>query len=76
MHDPHGVHDKWGPGTRIPAILISPAFKYSRVDHSSHDTTSIIATLEHRFDIAPVGGRDRRVLDLTSAINLGLYNGR
>ncbi|HEY1962718.1 MAG TPA: alkaline phosphatase family protein [Rhizomicrobium sp.] len=76
MHDPHGVHDKWGPGTRIPAILISPAFKYSRVDHSSHDTTSIIATLEHRFDLAPVGGRDRRVLDLTSAINLGLYNGR
>ncbi|HSZ11364.1 MAG TPA: alkaline phosphatase family protein, partial [Rhizomicrobium sp.] len=41
-----GPHDKWGPGTRIPAILISKQFVHSGVDHVEHDTTSIAASLE------------------------------
>jgi phospholipase C len=32
----------WGPGTRIPAFIISPYAKRGYVDHTSYDTTSII----------------------------------
>src|SRR5262249_32496563 len=73
-HGGRGAHDKWGPGTRIPALLISKRFNFSGVDHVSHDTTSIIATLEHMFNLAALGSRDADVLDLTSSANRGIYN--
>jgi acid phosphatase len=67
-----GVSDGFGPGTRIPALVISPRLtrKFS-VDHSSHDTTSIIATIEHTYHLAPLGTRDRAVADLTADIAPG-----
>ncbi|TYQ21613.1 UNVERIFIED_ORG: acid phosphatase [Zoogloea ramigera] len=34
--------DRWGPGSRIPAIVISPFSKKGQVDHSFYDTTSIL----------------------------------
>jgi acid phosphatase len=34
--------DRWGPGTRIPAIVVSPHAKKGAVDHSFYDTTSIL----------------------------------
>lgn len=62
-----GVADKWGPGTRIPALLISPQLKRPfTVDHRSHDTTSILATIEHRFRLTPLSTRDASVADLLS----------
>jgi hypothetical protein len=36
------------------------------VDHTQHDTTSILATLEHRYNVAPLGTRDAAVRDLSS----------
>jgi phospholipase C len=36
------------------------------VDHTQHDTTSILATIEHRFGLRPLTSRDRRVRDLSS----------
>jgi phospholipase C len=63
-----GVSDRWGPGTRIPALLISPALRRPFfVDHTSHDTTSIMTTIEHMFRLAPLGSRDAAVADLFSA---------
>ena len=60
--------DQWGPGTRIPALLISPQLRRPfGVDHTSHDTTSIMATIEHRFHLAPLGSRDARVADLLAS---------
>jgi phospholipase C len=38
------------------------------VDHTEHDTTSIAATIEHRFGLAPLGPRDARVHDLGSVL--------
>jgi phospholipase C len=63
-----GVSDKWGPGTRIPALLISPRLR-SRltVDHTPHDTTSIMATIEHQFRLPPLGTRDAAIADLFTA---------
>jgi acid phosphatase len=34
--------DRWGPGSRIPAIVVSPFAKKGQVDHSFYDTTSIL----------------------------------
>jgi phospholipase C len=36
------------------------------VDGTSYDTTSIMATIERRFGLAPVATRDADVADLSS----------
>src|SRR5262249_34974621 len=36
----------WGDGTRVPAIVISPLAKKGFVDHTQHDTLSILKTIE------------------------------
>jgi phospholipase C len=60
-----GAHDEWGPGTRIPALIVSPRLrKKFAVDDTSYDTTSIMATIERRFGLAPVATRDADVADL------------
>lgn len=62
-----GPSDQWGPGTRIPALVLSPNLNGDFVvDHVPHDTTSILATIEHRFGLAPLGTRDAAVRDLSS----------
>jgi acid phosphatase len=62
----NGPHDQWGPGTRIPALIVSPFLRGDFViDHTSYDTTSIIATIEKRYGLAPVGARDATVADLS-----------
>jgi acid phosphatase len=62
-----GPHDQWGPGTRIPTLVVSPFLHGEFVlDSTSHDTTSILATIEHRFGLAPLGTRDAAVNDLSS----------
>lgn len=73
-----GAHDQWGPGTRIPAITISPAFNHSGVDHTEHDTTSIMATIEHWKGLPPTGNnnRDAKVNDMATAIQVGLNGAR
>jgi acid phosphatase len=62
-----GPHDEMGPGTRIPALVISPNLrKPFVVDHVQHDTTSILATIEHHWKVAPLSSRDASVHDLSS----------
>jgi acid phosphatase len=63
----NGPHDIWGPGTRIPTLVIAPFLKGDFVvDSASHDTTSILSTIEHRFGLAPLGTRDAVVQDLST----------
>jgi len=59
--------DRWGPGTRVPAIVISPFAKRHVVDHTTYDTTSILALIEHRFGLRPLGPRDAAANDLQGA---------
>jgi phospholipase C len=66
------VVDKWGPGTRIPALLVSAKFAESGVDHTQYDTTSIIATIERAFHLAPLGTRDAKVNPMFTGIRIGL----
>ena len=73
--------DLLGPGTRIPAIIVSPFAKMASVDHTQYDTASIQRFINRRFDLDPLPGlaaRDAALKagggqpmgDLTNALNL------
>ena len=63
-----GPSDQFGPGTRIPALVIAPNLtRPFSVDHAQHDTTSILATIEHRWGVAALSTRDAAVKDLSTA---------
>ena len=73
-----GPHDAWGPGTRIPALTIAPGIRGKFVvDRAKHDTTSIMATIEHRFGLPPVSSRDAAVRDMSTVFgaNRGHHRG-
>jgi phospholipase C len=73
-----GPHDQFGPGTRIPALLIGKPLTRSAVDHAGYDTTSIMATIERAYGLKPVQHpagvvpRDRFVRSLQHAVKLGM----
>jgi hypothetical protein len=47
--------------------VLSPSLAGSFVvDSTQRDTTSISATIEHRYKLEPLGSRDRTVSDLSS----------
>jgi acid phosphatase len=73
--------DRWGPGTRIPALVISPHAKRNHVEHTVYDTGSIQRFLNRRFGLDPLPGivlRDEAMRrhngfapgDLTEALDL------
>ena len=61
------VRDKWGPGTRVPAIIVSPFARKGYVDHTQYDTTSILRLIETRWNLEPLGSSDRNAGDLRHA---------
>ncbi len=63
-----GWADRWGPGTRIPALLIGPSVKKGFVDSTSYDTGSILKLLTRRFGLEALSGVREKVGDLTSAL--------
>jgi phospholipase C len=60
--------DAWGPGTRIPALVLSTSLKRSTVDHTKYDTTSILAMIERSYGLAPLSTRDATVNNLAHAV--------
>ena len=67
-HVPPPPGDRWGPGVRIPAILISPWVKKSYIDHTQYDTTSILQLITRRFSLEPLPGVRPSMGDLTSSL--------
>jgi len=59
--------DRWGPGTRVPTLVIAPFARKRWIDHHVYDTTSILALIEHRWDLAALSDRDAHALDLRAA---------
>jgi phospholipase C len=70
-HVPPPVTDRWGPGTRVPTLIISPFARRGYVDHTLYDTTSILAFLERRWRLEPLTDRDAHANDLTNAFDFG-----
>jgi phospholipase C len=62
-----GRGDRWGPGTRIPALVISPFAKRGHVDKTPYDTTSILKLITRRFDLEPLPGVRANAGDLSNA---------
>ena len=73
--------DRWGPGNRIPALIVSPYAKKGFVDHTLMDTTSALRLITRRFGLPVLDGlreRDEAMAaaggqtlgDLTSALDL------
>jgi acid phosphatase len=73
--------DRWGPGNRIPALIVSPFAKQRLVDHTLYDTTSILSLITRRFALPTLPGLARRnaavaanggppLGDLTNALDL------
>jgi acid phosphatase len=73
--------DMFGPGTRIPALIISPYAKHGSVDHTQYDTTSVLRFITRKWHLPVLPGiraRDRALVangyapmgDLTNALDL------
>lgn len=64
-----GLGDRFGPGSRIPVLLIGPHVKKSFIDSTLYDTTSILKFLTRRFQLEPLPGVRAKMGDLTGALN-------
>ncbi|POR52204.1 acid phosphatase [Paraburkholderia eburnea] len=73
--------DRWGPGSRVPALVIAPFAKKGFVDHTFYDTNSILRFISRVHGLAPLDGvasRDQAFVargqtppgDLTGALDL------
>ena len=61
------VVDRWGPGARVPTVIVSPLARRGHVDHTRYDTTAILKLIETRWGLAPLGDRDAAQVPLTGA---------
>jgi phospholipase C len=66
-----GWGDRWGPGTRIPTIIVSPYAKRAHIDKTSYDTTSILKFITRRFGLEALPGVREYAGDLTGAFDFG-----
>jgi acid phosphatase len=52
--------DRWGPGTRIPALIVSPFSKVGFVDKTQYDTASTLRFITHRWSLPVLPGLNER----------------
>ncbi len=62
------IIDKWGPGSRVPTIVVSPFAKKHFVDHTQYETVSILSFIEKRWGLKPLTARDAKANPLTNAL--------
>ena len=75
--------DRWGPGSRVPALVVSPFARKGTVDHTVYDTASILRLITRVFQLETLDGlkqRDDAMIargqkpmgDLSNALQFGL----
>jgi acid phosphatase len=69
-HVPPPRADAWGPGSRVPALLISPYAKKGYVDSAPYDTTSILKLVTRRFGLESLSGARKEVGDLSNSLDM------
>jgi phospholipase C len=52
--------DRFGLGTRVPALIVSPYARRGVVAHGEYEHASILKFIEWRWGLAPLTERDRR----------------
>ncbi len=73
--DPPGGYDIYGP--RVPAIVVSPCSKPGGVTNQIYDHTSILATIEHKWNLPALTVRDANantIMDFLDPGNPALIN--
>lgn len=68
-HVPPPKIDRWGPGNRVPALVVSPWAKKGHVDSTQYETVSILRFVEWRFGLEPLTDRDAKAGNLLSAFD-------
>jgi phospholipase C len=63
-----GWGDRFGPGTRIPTLLIGPTVKKHNIDSTAYDTTSILKFITERFGLQPLPGVREKMGDFSAAL--------
>jgi phospholipase C len=51
--------DRFGLGTRVPALIVSPYARRGLVAHGQYDHASVLKLIEWRWDLPPLTARDR-----------------
>jgi phospholipase C len=71
---PPAPPDRWGPGTRVPTIVISPWAKHGFVDHTQYETVSILSFIEQLYNLKPLGTRDAAANPLSNVFDFTQVN--
>ncbi|GAC1445416.1 MAG: hypothetical protein NVSMB55_26400 [Mycobacteriales bacterium] len=66
--DVRGGYDQYG--VRVPAVVVSPYSRPHAVTNVVHDHTSILATIEHIWNLPALTNRDARAADLRDFLDL------
>jgi acid phosphatase len=67
-----GRADFFGPGSRVPTVLVSPFARRALVDHTEYDTTSILKLIGERHRLNPLpSARYGAVESLAKAFDFG-----
>ncbi|GIW06919.1 MAG: hypothetical protein KatS3mg060_1724 [Dehalococcoidia bacterium] len=70
-HVPPTPKDRWGPGGRVPAIIVSPWAKKGYVDSTLYETVSILRFIEWRWGLPPLNERDATANNILNAFDFG-----
>ena len=65
--DPPGGYDMYGP--RVPAIVVSPFSKPGGVTNVVHDHTSVLATIEAKWNLPALTNRDANAATVMDFLN-------
>jgi phospholipase C len=60
--EPADRYDRYGP--RVPAVVVSPYSKPGGVSNELYDHTSILATIEHKWNLPALTDRDAQANDI------------
>jgi phospholipase C len=68
--------DRWGPGGRVPALIVSPWARKGFIDSTPYDHTSILKFIEWRWGLRALSSRDAMAWNLLAAFDFGGPNQR
>jgi phospholipase C len=66
--DPPGGYEMYGP--RVPAVIVSPHSRPGGVSDVVHDHTSILATIEHKWNLPALTNRDANAATVMDLLDL------
>jgi phospholipase C len=71
-HVPPPYVDSFGLGIRVPLLIISPYAKSGFVEHGQTEFSSLLKSVEERYGLPPLSGRDLIASDLWGAFDFSL----